>query len=297
MSVTMARPDAGAATGAAADGARPAPADRGGRRSGWAGLSVLAVAVVAGGLLVAGEDGLTAAEVVRAGLILAWNVAGLSLLRRRPHRPAGLIVLGGVTLGAVTFLATAAVDSGWRGVSADVASFVRPVGVALLPAVGLHLFLGLPEGRLGTNGRRLAAWAGYGMAVVIGLCLWAARPSLPLWPVWLSGAVAAVLGFPASNRRYVTATAGERQRLQWVGCAVVVVAEAVLLISALRLLAGWPDSGAVAAGAMTVLVPLSFVAGTSKRLVGRVDRILVHTVSAAGLTGVVVSVYLVVVLG
>ena len=45
------------------------------------------------------------------------------------------------------------------------------------------------------------------------------------------------------------------------------------------------------------LVPLALAAGTSPRISRRVDRVLVHTVSATGLTAVVVAVYLVIVIG
>jgi hypothetical protein len=45
------------------------------------------------------------------------------------------------------------------------------------------------------------------------------------------------------------------------------------------------------AAAATVLIPLSLAAGASRALVARVDRLLVHTVSVAGLTAVVVAVF------
>jgi signal transduction histidine kinase len=51
------------------------------------------------------------------------------------------------------------------------------------------------------------------------------------------------------------------------------------------------------ATAATVLVPLSFVPCLVRRLLGHVDRLLGEAVALTGLTGVVVSVYLVIVLG
>lgn len=143
----------------------------------------------------------------------------------------------------------------------------------------------------------MAVLVGYGVALAVGAGLWVDRPWLPLWPVWLTAALAVVVGLPASNRRYLATAGSDRQRLQWLGWASVVVVEVALLIAALRVLAGWPDFGAVAVGAATVLIPLSLIAGTRQRLVRRVDRLLVHTVAAAGLTGVVLGVYLIVVLG
>lgn len=293
--MTIAPPAAGpvAGTGQAEGEPRRARAARG--PSGL--LVALAVAMLVVGLRVASRDGLTAGEVVRAALVVTWALAGLALVRRTRWQPAGLVILAGVATAATTCLAAAVVEAGWRGDAAAVAAFAHPAGVALLPAVALHLLLGIPRGALETAGRRATALAGYGLAAGLGMGLWAARPSLPMWPVWLAATVAVAVGLPASNRRYLRAGGVERQRLQWLGCAVVLVAEAALVIAALRLLVGWPRSGAVAAGAITVLIPMSLVAGTRARLVGRVDRILVHTVAAAGLTGVVVGVYLVVVLG
>ena len=85
--------------------------------------------------------------------------------------------------------------------------------------------------------------------------------------------------------------------MQWFGWAVTVAGEVALVAIALRLFLGWPRSLNTVIAAATVTIPLSFVLCTSKRLVGRVDRLLAHTVSLTGLTGVVVAVYLVIVLG
>ena len=292
--MTLAPPGAQTDAGPAAERS-PQPA--GGVAGAWGLLAVVAVAVLAGGLVLASHEGLRGGEVVRAAVVVCWLVAAVALLRRPSLQPAGLIILGGVTVAAASCLATAALESAWTGSGGDLAALVRAVGVALLPAAGLHFILGLPGGVLGTRGRRVAVLTGYGVAAALGLVLWAGRPDLRLWPVWVAALLAVAVGLPASNRRYVASAGSERQRLQWLGCAAVLVVEAVLVLASLRLLAGWPDSGMVAAGAATVLIPLSLVAGTGRRLVGRVDRLLVHTVAAAGLTGVVVSVYLVVVLG
>ena len=113
-----------------------------------------------------------------------------------------------------------------------------------------------------------------------------------------AAAVLAVLvGVPASHRRFLGSRGSVRQRMEWLGLAVVVVAEAALVLAALRVLVGWPAQLLPLVGAVTVLVPLALAAGASPRLVGRVDRLLTHTVSLAGLSGLIVAVYLVVVLG
>ena len=66
--------------------------------------------------------------------------------------------------------------------------------------------------------------------------------------------------------------------------------------TALRLLVGWPDHFALIAAAASITIPLAMLASTTP-LLGRVDRLRVTTVSFTGLTGVVVLVYLVVVVG
>ncbi len=261
-------------------------------------MFVVALALTVSGIALsfASHGGMTAGEAVLAVLMATWGAAGLALARRARTQPAGLVILGGAISAAAACVAAAMADGGGTG-GRDVAELVRAVGLTLLPAFGLHVLLGLPRGVLGTTGRRVSALVGYGLAVAVGFGLWLDRSSLPLWPVWLLTALALAVGAGPSNRRYVATTGVDRQRLQWVGCAVVVVVEVTLLIAALRLLAGWPDSGTVVAGASTVLIPVALLAGTRQRLVSRVDRLLVHTVAATGLTAVVLGVYLVVVLG
>ena len=108
---------------------------------------------------------------------------------------------------------------------------------------------------------------------------------------------ALAIGVAACHQRYLRAGAEERRRIQWIGWGLVVTAEAVLVIIALRLLSDWPDSPGAAALAITGLIPLSVIAGTFPKLVARVDRLLTHTVALAGLTALVLAVYVVVVLG
>ena len=46
--------------------------------------------------------------------------------------------------------------------------------------------------------------------------------------------------------------------MQWIGWALAVGAEAVLVIVALEVLADWPDNPAIVALALTGLVPVSY---------------------------------------
>jgi hypothetical protein len=207
------------------------------------------------------------------------------------------VILAGVGAAALACLASAMVTATWDGVSGAMAELALPMSVALLPATALHLLLSLPQGELGSRPRRVAAAAAYALAGALGLMLWGRRPDLPTWPLWLAGGTALAIGLGPANRRYVRSAGIERQRLQWLGCALVVVVEAALVVAALRVLVDWPHHGVLVAGAVSILVPLSLAAGASARLVTRVDQLLVHTVSLTGLTGVVVAVYLVIVLG
>jgi signal transduction histidine kinase len=252
------------------------------------GLGPVAVALAAVGLVLAADDGVAAADVIRASLIAAWAAAGMVLVSTREQFRLGVIVLG------------LALVAGVCSVTAEpsaVTDVVHRLALGVLPAVGLHLLLALPSGTLGTAGRRRTVQVGYVVGLAVGAALAAADAPPPWWPVAAEGLAAALIGVPASNVRYRALRGMNRQRLQWLGLAVAVVAEVVIVVVALRLFVDWPRQWGEVAALTTVLVPFSLMAGASARLVTRVDRLLVHTVSAAGLTAVVVAVYLVIVLG
>ena len=69
------------------------------------------------------------------------------------------------------------------------------------------------------------------------------------------------------------------------------------MVVSLRLLLDWPRQGGAVAGAATVLDPARPHRRVRRRSSTRVDHLLVTTVSVSGLTGIVVAVYLVVVIG
>ena len=72
--------------------------------------------------------------------------------------------------------------------------------------------------------------------------------------------------------------------MQWFGWAVAVGTEVVLIVLALRLLAGWPPHVGVVCAAATLPIPVALIVGSSNRLIGRIDRLLAQTVSIAGLS-------------
>ena len=262
-----------------------------------AALAPVGAGLALGGLLLVGDDGLSAAELVRVGLVVAWALAGLSLVVRPGQRRLGAIVLAAAALGGACVLCSGILHRDPGGSLSAAAALVRPLAAVLLPAVALHLIVGLPDGRLQSRPRRVGVAAGYAAGVALGLVLWSRRPDLPLWPVVAAGVLAVAAGVGPSHRRFLATRGAARQRMEWVGLAAVVVAEAALVVTALRVLAGWPRPVPEVVGAVSVLVPLALAAGASPRLVGRVDRLLAHTVSLAGLSGLVVAVYLLVVLG
>ncbi|HWH35441.1 MAG TPA: hypothetical protein VNT56_09020 [Acidimicrobiales bacterium] len=243
-------------------------------------VAPVCVALVVGAVVVAAtgsRTGVSGVEVVQAGLVVAWAVAGTSLgIHRRDDR-LGPLVLGGAALGGIAVMASAltrhgALDAG----AADLADGVVRLVVALLPAVALHFLLALPDGRLGERSRRVLVQLGYGAGFLTGAYLVAARPGLPRWPLVLEAALAVLATASPAHARYLRAGAVERRRMQWIGWAVAVAAEIVLVVVALHLLLDWPHHLGEISLASTALLPLALVAGCSPRLVARVDRLLTH---------------------
>jgi signal transduction histidine kinase len=164
-----------------------------------------------------------------------------------------------------------------------------------MPALGLDLLLGLPDGTLGSTNRRVTAGIGYVVGAAVGAGLVAAGTDASHWPVALEVIVAVVVGLGLSNARYRRTRGPERQRMQWFGWALAVTTEATLICLGLRVLIGSP-APALALLA-TVPIPVALAVGSSPRMIGRIDRILAHTVAVAGLTGVVTACYVVIVIG
>ena len=239
-------------------------------------------------------------EIVRAALVTAWALVGLTVTIRRPSERLGPLVLAGTLLGGMASLAGAALQAHGQGMGLSatavaLAQLSRPVTVALLPVVAMHVLLGLPDGACRVA--RSAVALGYLAGAAIGVALWTQRPSFPLWPVVIEALLAAAAGFGGANHRYRRSQGVERQRMQWFGWAVAVGCEVTVVAVAVRVLSGWPAHGAVIAAAATIPLPVALVIGSSRSVISHIDRMLVATVSVLGLSGVVVAVYLVVVIG
>ncbi|MGI8796556.1 MAG: histidine kinase [Acidimicrobiia bacterium] len=233
-------------------------------------------------------------QVVRLVLVAAWIVAGTALVVRRPDEPLGVLVLASTVTGAAATASAAALLGPDQGSGLEA---LRAVAVAALPALTLHGVLALPTGELIRRSHRACVVSGYALAAVAAVVIWIDRPAVPLWVPALQALVTVTVGGVASNTRYRQARGHERQRMQWFGWAATVAGEVALVAVALRLFLSWPRPLATVMTVATITVPASFLLSTSKRFLGRVDRMLAYTVSLTGLTGVVVAVYLVIVLG
>lgn len=235
-----------------------------------------------------------AGAIVRTVLVGAFVVAGRALWRSQPVRGLGVLVLAGLSVATAEFLLTALAAHRTDSALVEmVAVFSGPVVVA----VAFHGLVALPDGRVGGTGARRFVAVAYGCAGLVGAIRAGERAEPPVWPIVVFGLALAMTGALISHRTYLKARGAARQRMQWLGLALAMVAETAVVVVALRLLVGWPPRPGVVVAASIVLVAGSLVAAASPRFVGRVDRLLSHAVSAAGLSAVVVTVYLVVVVG
>lgn len=263
---------------------------------------VLAVVGVATALvsLRYGPQGDAAGHAIRAAVVLCFIVSGLLALVRRPNEAQPVVVLLGAAVGGlVVASASAAHASAGPGAlpsaAVTAAQLVEPLALALLPMVAMHVLFGIPDGSCRLS--RLVVAGGYLAGTVLGLVLWAERPDEALWPVWVEAAVVLAVGLAVSQRRYSRSAGLERMRMQWFGWAAAVSAGTLLVALALSVLMGWPSRPSLVL--LVALVPFAAAVGmcSTRRLASRVDQILTHTVSLAGLSGVVAAVYLVIVAG
>src|SRR5439155_20472873 len=124
-------------------------------------------------------------------------------LPRRRAALAGVMALP-AAVGALVLLGAALAG---RNVATDtVRDFgagLRGVAVAVLPGVGLHLVLGLPDGGLRSRARRLWVAAGYAASAVVAVFLLDDRPHVALWPlvvVAVADALVGLVGYVARCR-------------------------------------------------------------------------------------------------
>lgn len=280
------------------DGQSAAPGD-----SPWAAgvlpaalLGLLAVSVAVVGLALRSGHSVNASDLVRIGLITAWAIAGVCAVRDREVRKLGHIVGIGALLGGIAFGA-ARIGDAHAGTSGAVARFLATLACPLVMALSAHALLSLPRGELNGLARQRSVVVAYVTAAFVGLGAWAWQGHVSIVAGAVGWILALALSLPAAHQRYLKVAGVDRQRLQWLGCGAVVAAELALVVGALHVFVGWPGPTGSLAASATVLIPLALAASTSPKLVGRADRLLVLTVSVTGLTLVVVTVYLIIVIG
>ncbi|MFI5046421.1 MAG: histidine kinase [Acidimicrobiia bacterium] len=262
-------------------------------------LAVFAVVVAVLAGVASGHDDLGPGRVLGPLVVGAWAAAAVFVAVRRPSEPLSVLVAlaavtGGLALLGAALLSRASATDDAR----EAAAFVRAFSVALLPAVGLHLALGLPDGALRSRPRRVASVVGYACAVVAGVLMFGDRPHIRLGPLAVLTAAAAVAGAVGYFARCRSArTAQDRARLQWIAWGVVVAAAIAVIALVLHALLDWPGDVKEVAVASTILVPLAIAFSSSRRMVVRIDRLLVHTITLAGLVVMVAACYLLIVLG
>jgi signal transduction histidine kinase len=245
-------------------------------------LAIAAAALAAGD---ANSANVGPGRFVLLTVVVAWCVGALVTSMLRPTEPlAGLMTLTGGTI-ALAMLASAEAAN---HPTYEVTAVVRALAIAALPAVGMHLVLGLPDGRLEDRIRR--RWATIVDVVVAGVAVWcvAVRPDLPvagLLGVSVLAAAVALTGYVARCRRARTQAA--RARLQWPAWGALTAAGIALGAAVLDALVGWPEQLLAVAVIATVLVPLSLTLGAHRSLAVRIDRLLVHTITFGGLAALV----------
>ena len=206
----------------------------------------------------------------------AWAVAAPVAARGRAGRLA-------VACGLLAALHVA--TAGW------------PAAAPLVALGWLTFLVTAPSIRAGSSARRfllvIAGVAGSAWAAVL-----AARAEPPgggalTW----AALVVAVAGGAALAMRCRRARPSERRALQWVAAAVVLAAGCDLVLLALHVLVGVPDSAAPWLVVSLALVPLAQALACWPVTAGAGEGALVESIVVAGLTGLVVAVYLVVVVG
>lgn len=253
-------------------------------------LALLSLALAGAGIAAVDTPG--TARWVAVGVTAAWALAGVSIAFRRPFEPLGTLV---AAVGLVVGFALWADSKAFVGGS-DTWVTLRAVGILLIPAVGFHLALALPDGRLGTSIRRGLVAVGY-LAVIAASAVSHARDSALVVPVAVLSGVTIVVGVAGYADRCRRAGPFDRARLQWAGWGVVVAAIIAAFIWALHALIQLPRAPGAVALAVTALVPLALVLGAREQLASRIGQLLVATIVVGGLVIFVAAVYLVLVIG
>ena len=215
-------------------------------------------------------------RVISSLLAVAWLLAGAATWRGGQGRTAGMCMV--LVVGHAAAAATAA---------------LAPLAVAGWLCYGLSV----PTGRLGSATRVAVATIGS-----LGLVAWSAvllhAGDDPGWPALIVAMLAVALtGAVAAAVRCGTAPVAERRTLQWLAAAVVLAAAFDIVCLALHVLVGAPATLEVPLLGSLVLVPAAQLLVAWAPAARLAEAALVEAVVLAGLAGLVVVVYLVVIVG
>ena len=218
---------------------------RSGRAFGVALVALLATALVVAAAAMASDVAVGPGRFLVCALVVFWGGAAVFVSLNRPKEPLSWVMVAGAAVGAIA--AMSAVEIGRTSGSHDALSAVLAASLALLPAIGLHLALGLPRGELVHPVRRGLTIAGYVSAIPLAISIYSQRPDVPIASLAVASGAAAVIGLVGYVRRCSGArTEQERARLQWVAWGVVVAAAITAAAAALNVLVSWPEEKRVA---------------------------------------------------
>ena len=190
-------------------------------------------------------------------MVVVFALVGAAIARRRPGNAVGWILLGGVTVGALSELAGAYADYALRELGGALPGGEWAAWLAawtilcFLGPISTYLFLVFPDGRLPSPRWRPVAWYTAGALVLVPVLVallpgpLAPTPYVvnPLWPgvrgtlldqmgfrPFYPGVPAAILCAAALVQRFRHAQGVERQQLKWMAYAGAMVALGVALL-------------------------------------------------------------------
>ena len=236
-------------------------------------------------------------RVLTASLVVLGCLCAVFAASRRPDESLPLLMAGAALAAATAMLGAAMLGRDLGDAEADTAAALRALGAVAIPVIGLALALGLPDGRLGSRARRVTV--GFGVVVAVGLGAWlfTERPELPTGALLAFGAACAVVGVGGAAIAARRAPLVDLPRFQWPAWAVGVALAIGVGAAILNALVDWPEPILAIAVGGTALLPVSLAIAATDELAVRIDRLLVHTITLAGLAGLVGAAYLLIVLG
>jgi signal transduction histidine kinase len=262
-------------------------------------LFALTVASVVVGWRLDVPGGIPPATAVAFGLTLTWALVGIvdTRARGRAGTQASPFHLLAATDALVASVALAAGRKAEMPHAPGSARDVATLAALVVTAISFHFLVALPDGRLHDGVRRTLAVGGYVVAVAVGLAFVLNHRPFSLADGAISWSVAGALAIAPMRSRYIGSIGSRRERMEWFGIGVTSAATLALGATVLHLLVGWPGQLGAVTAAATVLVPLSLLAGESRRLGPHASRGLVQVLAVFGFVVVVSAIYLVVVLG